>query len=202
MILIIAISLCGCTKMRAGGWYNSYGIERQDLNKRESVPAITEALRDRNLYVRIYAARSLGQLGANAKEAIPALVGLLSDATPQVRIEASKSLSLIGLEGHTDVLPNIAKLLQDSNSGVRLHAIAAVGTLKQDALSTSSTLLGLVDDEHPAVRREAVKSLQKIQYRGNDYYLKLDTMAKNDVNIFNRDTAMQVLNELRKPSRE
>ena len=204
MAIFVAILICftGCAKMRAAGWYSDYGITREDLGKKESIPALIRALRDRNLYVRIYSARELGKFGENAKTAITGLFATLSSPTPQLRMESLHSLSLIGLEGHKEKLPFLSKFLRDSNSGVRLYASSAVATLGEDALSTAPLLMALSDDEHPKVRREAMLALYKVNYREQDFRVKLENIKNHDENIFNRATAEELLAKLNNTSQK
>jgi hypothetical protein len=63
-----------------------------------AVPALTEALRDENTYVRRDAAKVLGHFGADAKRAVPALVEMLHDKEPSVRKSAAETLKKIDPE--------------------------------------------------------------------------------------------------------
>lgn len=192
----LSLCLCSCTKMRAAAWYSHYGLERQDLGQKKAVPALTRALKDRNVYVRIYSAKELGIIGPAATEAIPALVNTLADPTPQIRMESAKALSLIGLSDHPEQLSNISKLLRDTNSGVRLYAASAIGTMGEKALSVSSYLLYLTDDEHPAVRREAMNAIHKINYKEADFIAKLKIIKSSDINIINQNVATAILHDI------
>jgi len=66
------------------------------------VPALSEALKDENIYVRRDAARALGSFGEEAKSAIPALQDALRDREASVRTAAAKALARIDpkLAGH------------------------------------------------------------------------------------------------------
>ena len=59
------------------------------------VPALTEALRDENGYVRHDAAWAIGHFGAEAQEALPALNVALKDEARNVRIAAVSALKKI-----------------------------------------------------------------------------------------------------------
>ena len=56
------------------------------------VPALIDALQDKNNYVRRDAARALAAFGENAKGAVPALTARLRDDEPSVRKAAAQSL--------------------------------------------------------------------------------------------------------------
>jgi HEAT repeat protein len=69
------------------------------------VPALTEALRDENGYVRHDAAWAIGNFGAEAQQALPALVVALKDEARNVRIAATSALKKID--------PVAAKMAED-----------------------------------------------------------------------------------------
>ena len=58
----------------------------------QAIPALIEALKDKDSHVRRSAAIGLGQLGAEAKEAIPALQSLQRDHDARIREAASTAL--------------------------------------------------------------------------------------------------------------
>jgi HEAT repeat protein len=64
---------------------------------KDVVPALAQALKDREPQVRVHAAMSLGRLGAQAKEAIPALREALKDSHGDVRRNARLALKRIDL---------------------------------------------------------------------------------------------------------
>ena len=59
------------------------------------VPAMVEALKDKQAHVRRSAAIGLGNFGDGAKEAIPALQAALKDPDPRIRTAAGVALSRI-----------------------------------------------------------------------------------------------------------
>jgi HEAT repeat protein len=62
------------------------------------VPALTEALKDQNYYVRRDAARALRSYGADAKPAVPALLTAAKDREASVRRAAVNALKEIDPE--------------------------------------------------------------------------------------------------------
>lgn len=58
--------------------------------------ALVEALKDKDKFVRMEAARALGRIGPPAREAVPALTALLRDSELFVSREAQAALRSIG----------------------------------------------------------------------------------------------------------
>jgi HEAT repeat protein len=57
-----------------------------------AVPALAEALKDKNSVVRTNAAQALVKIGAEAQAAVPALAEALKDKEPGVRGHAAEAL--------------------------------------------------------------------------------------------------------------
>jgi HEAT repeat protein len=70
-------------------------LPQQKGDPAQVVPALTEALKDRDSEVRRGAALGLGSYGEQAKDAIPALRAARSDRDPRVREAAGIALSRI-----------------------------------------------------------------------------------------------------------
>jgi HEAT repeat protein len=62
----------------------------------QAVPALIEALEDRDDHLRCAAAKALGEIGPEAKLAIPALIKALEDENFHVRLDAAEALGEIG----------------------------------------------------------------------------------------------------------
>jgi HEAT repeat protein len=112
------------------------GLGRTD---HESAPrALLEAMEDENLWVRYYAVRSLGVIGAGTDEAITAcLVDRALNDAPPVRIAAVEALSVLHARSAMDV---VRQLCNDAESEVAEAARAALQKLE--------------DGNHPSSRDE------------------------------------------------
>jgi len=65
------------------------------------VPALAEALRDRDVFVRRDAALALGRLGPEAQQAVPYLVPVLRDRDRAVRKASAQALKKIDPQAAT-----------------------------------------------------------------------------------------------------
>jgi HEAT repeat protein len=93
-----------------------------------TVPALMQALKDRDAPVREGAAAALRTIGSQAKSAVPALIELLRDSDANVRRTAAEALGSIDREAR-QALPALRLALQDADAAVRVAAALAVAQL-------------------------------------------------------------------------
>jgi HEAT repeat protein/formylglycine-generating enzyme required for sulfatase activity len=140
----------------------------------ESVPAITELLKDNNADVRSSAAMVLGELGPEAEDAIPALIAAMKDKNETVSSSASKALGDIG----PVATEKLIAALKDSNPKLRSLAARTLGKtqlrLRADGAwyargkwyagpacpKILRALVEAVGDKDPTVRSSAVDALR------------------------------------------
>ena len=108
LIMIVLLSLAGCGSPSTDDWLVQ--LKNADVVKRRQalrelaarpaeadriVPALCDALRDENTYVRHDAASVLAKFGPDAREAVPALTLALQDSDHSVRKAAGSALKKI-----------------------------------------------------------------------------------------------------------
>ena len=147
-----------------------------------AIPALMEALQDKNLQVRRSAAQILVRIGSSA---IPALVKALKDSDVRVRRRATNVLSVplilgvydsmyldvpIQLTTHWEeitaeaksAVPQLILLLKDSDAVVRGSAANALGNIGAEAKTAVPQLISLLNDSDAGVRGSAAYALGKI----------------------------------------
>jgi HEAT repeat protein len=87
-----------------------------------AVPALNEALKSENDFVRSAAYIALGQIRESS--AIPELIQCLKNTYPEVRIAACTALGHIG---DSSAVPELIKCLKDTDYDVRIAACTALG---------------------------------------------------------------------------
>jgi len=95
------------------------------------VPALIEALRDLESFVRVWAAAALARVQPENPDAIPALVAGTRDGISFVRSLAAWHLGRLG-PGHPGieaVVPELRELLNDNDPSVRAEALVALENL-------------------------------------------------------------------------
>ena len=125
------------------------------LLQKQDLPRLQTLLGDRDIALRVEAARALGRLGLPA--ALPALITALTDAEKGVRCEVAKAL---GHFPHAAAVRALVQALTDSEAHVRRQAVDALSAIGSAAIDPLITLLWQSDEE--AVRQGAVQALGDI----------------------------------------
>jgi HEAT repeat protein len=117
------------------------------------VPALVNALRDRDRWVRWSAAESLGRLRATA--AVPALREALRDRAENVRSGAAEAVAKMGKVAAAAV-PDLIEALRDRAGAVRKAAAQALGRLgrgREVEAALAGAAIGADGDVRAAVER-------------------------------------------------
>ena len=120
-----------------------------------AVPALAQALKDKDCDVRLYAAVALGKIGSEAGVAVPALIEALKDEDLCVRMGAEKALGEIG----PTAMPALIEALKDEDLGVRTGAEKALGGIGPAAVPA---LIEALKEEDLDVRCSAAQALGEI----------------------------------------
>lgn len=146
LILLALTALYGChPRQRATFWMGKYNLEQNDLYSAESIPKLTEALKDTNRYIRLKALGVLGKFDNN----IDTVVRLISDVA-----------------------------INDNNYAVRKDAAYQLANF--DNQININALILLLRDGSYIVRLQAIDSLVKLGYTGNDFVDSLRILAEKD----------------------
>jgi HEAT repeat protein len=129
----------------------------------KDVPQLIEDLRQTDSAARYTAVKTLGDRGPGAKDAVPAMIAMLKDSDSAVRIGTAYALAKVGSAAAAAV-PALTAALDDRHKDVRQAAAYSLPALGPDAATASPMLQKLAaQDADPSVRKEAAKSLVKIQ---------------------------------------
>jgi len=108
LLLSMGLVLCGCGRRSTADWIDQLhakdsaqrlhavgALARRPAEAEVVVPALAEALKDPDTFVRRDAARALGEIGPAAKPALPALLSALQDKHAAVHKAAGEALRKI-----------------------------------------------------------------------------------------------------------
>ena len=126
-----------------------------------AVPGLVETLRDGELWTRVLAIETLGDIGPPAREAVPALIEVLDEESEPVRRYAAEALGTTS-QSTSDAVPALVKALSDEEETVRLTASLALARIGSHAGEAVPALVGALEDENRYVLGHAVQALYRI----------------------------------------
>ena len=122
-----------------------------------AIPLLGDAVGDEDAEVRRLASYALGGMGPAARPALPALNKALEDQELSVRLSAAFAVQKIAPETETHV-PVLVHAMQMGEGGV----IVSVGDMGEKAAWAVPTLVSLLKDRRPGIRRLAAEALGRI----------------------------------------
>lgn len=130
--------------------------QRYPDTREQAIPALLNALHDREDPTRCVAALALGEM--RAASAIPALTLLLADPSGWVRGAAADALALIG----EPAVPALGEALQDPRDGVRVRAAYALHRIK--SVKSARWLFPALNDPNHIVHTYAYETLDEMGF--------------------------------------
>jgi len=128
-----------------------------------AIPRLVVALADKDGWVKIIAAHSLGNIGPKAKEAVPALEKMYKDDDQNIRGAALFSLAKIEPEPKL-AMPRLIAALADKGEYVKQVAAEELAALGPKAGEAVADLEAVYRNEaDPKVRRSVLNALVKIE---------------------------------------
>jgi HEAT repeat protein len=144
----------------------AYELSLKDVAAELAIPALIEALNDRDEDIRWAAAYSLGCRGAESAPAVAALVRLCKD--PSIRLRRG-AVDTLGLIRSGAAVPGLVAALKDPDETVRLVAAQALGTIGPGAAAATAALVAVALDTPDArLRAQAFASLNQIGAAARD----------------------------------
>lgn len=156
-----------------------------------ATPALARALTDEDHEVRRLAIFALGEIGPPAQSALPALTAALDDKELPIRLSAALAIQKIDPTQRSHV-PVLVEAMRMGEGGV----IVSVGQMGENAAWAVPTLISLLKDRRPGVRRLAAEALGKIGPAAENARAPLEA-ALRDPDDRVRETAEQALAGIR-----
>ena len=170
-----------------------------------AIPALVEALRDYNKFVRWSAARTLGRLNPRrADEVVPGLMRLLDDREdPSVRIAAAKALELYG-EHAKKAVPLLARVINRGDKEYILAILTTIQGIGTDAAPALPNVAWILSDrtQPPSVRKEAANTLGRFGALAKDQLPVLRDVMNNDPDEEVRNAASLAVLAVDRPEKE
>jgi HEAT repeat protein len=159
------------------------------------IPAIVDALNDREWAVRTSAVESLEKLCNQADEAKQELVKSLQGKHKDVRRDAAMAL-LRSDSSHKEAFDTMVRLLRDEDARTRALTVLDLGSLGKKGTITAVAVAGCLEDPNDQVREYAAQTLGRIGSKDKIVIQVLDNALK-DKNEDVRLQAAQSLGEIK-----
>ncbi len=157
---------------------------------RDSCPELLRCLTDPEEQLRVYAAASLGDIGADSKEVVAGLIEVLLQGGEAARSAASSlgkigpkardavpaledalkrgpgwwvAAEALGKIGGAEVVPILSNALRNGNADIRLAAARQLGRLGALSSPALPSLRGCLADERAYVRKAAAAAITKVK---------------------------------------
>jgi HEAT repeat protein len=138
---------------------NTVGVQAGD-----PVVYWAEALRDKDLTVRMIAVQTINDMGKEGAAATAALVRALRDPSKDLRRLAVAAL--VKVDAGAEYSGALRELLRDAEAGVRAVAANALVQIAPKEAATVPALLPLLKDADAEVRRCTAEALGHLYYKG------------------------------------
>ncbi|MDF1663905.1 MAG: HEAT repeat domain-containing protein [Planctomycetota bacterium] len=136
-------------------------IKEEVHYKGKSLEQWIEALKDKDVGVRMNSILAIGEIGPKAEKAVPKLIEALKDKDKLVRGNVTWALGKIGPKAGT--ISALIEALEDKEWSVRASAAAALGEIGPKAEKAIPKLTETLKDEEPGVCANAKEALEKIK---------------------------------------
>jgi HEAT repeat protein/protein involved in polysaccharide export with SLBB domain len=124
-------------------------------------PAVLEACKDGDRYIRLTAIASLGRLQLPPKRLLTTLTEALSDQDPQIRSFAAGTFPRMG-ENAKPAVPALIAALKDENPNVRYSCLRALQDIGPKAQEVLPALILALKDKDGSVRGQALEYLEAL----------------------------------------
>ncbi len=126
-----------------------------------AVPALVEAAKHPDWWVRDAAVETLGDIGPDAAGSVPVLLKALEDESLQVRRHATEALGLAGQNGD-EAVPGLVGSLGDADEFTRRNAALALARIGPAAADAVPAIRSVLRDDDRYVRGKALEALRRI----------------------------------------
>ncbi len=127
-----------------------------------SLDPLIKALDHEKMYVRAGAAKAIATLYSGGAKAAPALANALKDPELVVRYAAAAALVWTGTNRMREAVPVLVEVMRDQSKEDKQHAAYLLTRIGPAAKSAVPDLIALMKDEHLPVRLEAALALSAI----------------------------------------
>ena len=177
----------------SGLFYRGAG---DDPETASAITALTAAIKDPELWVRMEVARALESIGPTAKDAVPALLAAAQNQEDEAWHSYVNALRAIDIVTARQTIPLVVSAYdREKNDNTRFLIIALLRELKGPPEAVAPTFIRALDDRYDDVRESAAASLGEIGPPAAAAIPKLTRLLK-DEDEDTRETAAEALKRI------
>jgi HEAT repeat protein/beta-lactamase regulating signal transducer with metallopeptidase domain len=132
------------------------------LRAKAALPALIEAMKDKDVEVRYRAIRGVARMDPQAPASILALAGVVKDDNRNLRLEAMNHLANNASKAKAAV-PALVEALQDEDPEIKRTAVQVLTVIGVEAKAAVPALLKAGTDKDDGTRKRAVDALAAIE---------------------------------------
>ena len=136
-------------------------IREIGLESNAEVLALSNALNDNHVDMRITVVQTLAQVDPMIQVPVPVFIKALGDSDSRVRLAACQALGK-RIPTAKQAVPALIKAFEDSNRFVRYSAVSVLGQIGPEAKEAVPALMQALDDNDVRIRYWACEALGKI----------------------------------------
>lgn len=167
-------------------------LQKLGPKAKKAMPALIEAAKDSDPFLRRLAIEALGSIGKNTTQTHEVLTSSLRDPDVDVRRAAVVALGKLKYFP-SSAFPALSKLLGDED---RLIRELTMSTFEEMGTQVRGTLLRILKDPDPAIRRSAALIIGRTFDEGSDVVIRALKEAINDEDVEVRRLAEEALNRI------
>jgi HEAT repeat protein len=165
-----------------------------------AVPALIEALKDKDPWIRGGAIGALLSIGPSAEAAVPALIRVLAEDSDPLRRAAALALGQIG-PGAQEAVPELVKAMRGGKLLLSQYAAVALGKIGPGAKAAVPALREALKGSDPSLAADAAGALWRIDRHNRDAIPTLIGILEKSKDSTPRATAASVLGQIGPPPR-
>ena len=162
---------------------------QSSLNR--AIPVLIATLQKDHPWVRICAAKALGELRQPSPDVIEALIISFQDEDPKIRESVVHPLVQLGSLSLSEVIEPLVRALQSDRPWIKKGAAEVLGNLRQPSCKIISLLTTASQDSNDEVRSSAVKALRQLTPLSLEVISPLITALQHTDNTIRRKAAQE-----------
>ena len=163
----------------------SLALEKIGAPEKADYDAVVDFLKDENVAVRVYAARTAGKMTDVSTKTITLLTAALKDTEVDVRLDVVSALAMFAADkvDRARVIPPLLNALADNDAGVREYVKEHLTSLGVNSKADLIAIKGVLKDDNAELRLYAMEILGKGEVNPDIAAIFVDTLKDSEAKV-------------------